>query len=127
MNIKEAGETFHVSPDTLRYWERVGAIPKVNRDTKGHRDYDQEDQDWIYYTKCMRDTGVSIERIIEYIQLFKEGDTTITLRKQLLEEQLDEIGTKLAEMQKSYHMLENKINHYDESMLAYEGKLRINK
>ena len=75
----------------------------------------------------MRDTGVSIERIIEYIQLFKEGDTTITLRKQLLEEQLDEIGTKLAEMQKSYHMLENKINHYDESMLAYEGKLRINK
>lgn len=109
----------------MRYWERVGAIPPVNRDHKGYRDYDQEDQDWIHYTKCMRDIGVSIERIIEYIHLFKQGDSTIPSRKQLLNDQLEEIGNKLAALENTYHMLDNKITHYEELMLSYEGKLKM--
>jgi len=125
MKIKEVAEKYDVSADTLRYWERIGAIPPANRDSAGYRDYDKEDQDWIYFTKCMRDVGVSIERIIEYINLFKQGDHTIPYRKELLSDQRDELGKKLAILQKTYDTLDKKINNYEETMLSYEGKLRL--
>ncbi|MFC4617895.1 MerR family transcriptional regulator [Camelliibacillus cellulosilyticus] len=70
----------------------MGATPPVNRDSADYRDYDQEDADWVYNTKCMRDIGVSIKRIIEYIDFFKQGDHTILSRKASLIEQRKELG-----------------------------------
>lgn len=125
MNIKEVSEKYEIPADTLRYWERIGAIPPVKRSSAGYRDYDQEDQEWLYWTNCMRKAGVSIERIVEYIELFKKGAQTIPTRKALLKEQLKVIEEHLAEMQKMYDALEEKITHYEEHMLAYEGKLKI--
>lgn len=72
----------------------------------------------------MRDIGVSIERIIEYISLFKKGDDTIPSRKALLIEQRDELAEMLRILQKTYDTLNIKINNYEELMLSYEGKLR---
>lgn len=126
MNIKEVSEKYDVPADTLRYWERVGAIPPVRRDSKGYRDFDSEDLGWVFYTKCMRGIGISIERIIEYISLFKLGDDTISSRKEILIEQRDELAEKLDILNKTYDELNKKINNYEELMLSYEGKLRIN-
>src|SRR5699024_8598119 len=114
----------NISSDTLRYWERAGAIPRVSRDRNGYRDYDAEDLNWVHFTKCMRDIGVSIERIIEYISLFKQGDSTIPMRKELLNDQRDELAEKLRVLNSNYEMLNRKIDTYDEHMLSYEGKLR---
>lgn len=125
MNIKEVSEKYAIPADTLRYWERIGAIPPVKRALSGYRDYDDEDQEWVYWTSCMRKAGVSIERIVEYIDLFKEGDRTIPTRKALLKEQLEVIATRQAEIQKMYDTLDEKITHYEEHMLKYEGKLKI--
>lgn len=125
MNIKEVSEKYSVPADTLRYWERIGAIPPVNRSASGYRDYDQEDQGWVYWTNCMRKAGVSIERIVEYLDLFKEGEQTIPARKALLKEQLEIIAQHQVEMQKMYDALAEKIAHYEEHMLQYEGKLKI--
>lgn len=77
MNIKEVSEKYEIPADTLRYWERIGAIPPVQRSASGYRDYDEEDQQWVYWTNCTRKAGVSLERIVEYIDLFKAGDQTI--------------------------------------------------
>lgn len=124
MNIKEVSKNHNVSSDTLRYWERVGAIPPVRRDTRGYRDFDAEDLNWVYFTKCMRDIGVSIERIIEYISLFKQGDSTIPTRKELLIDQRNELAEKLRILNSNYDELDRKIYTYEEHMLSYEGKLR---
>lgn len=72
----------------------------------------------------MRDLGISIERIIEYISLFKKGDGTIPSRKEILIEQLRELGEKRDILNKTYDELDKKINNYEELMLSYEGKLR---
>lgn len=124
MKIKDIAKKFDLPPDTLRYWERVGAIPPVGRDSAGYRDYDQEDEDWIYYTKCMKDLGMSIERIIEYINLFKQGEHTVQSRKEVLIEQREEVSQKLADLQEMFNMLDHKIKNYESLMLSYEGKLR---
>jgi len=123
MKIKEVSAKFNIPADTLRYWERVGAIPPVNRNAAGYRDYDDEDIDWITFAKCMREAGVSIEYLIEYITLFKQGDATLQARKDLLHEQLDTIAQRLHEIQHTYDLIKDKADHYEAHVEGYRGKL----
>lgn len=124
MNIKQVSEKYNIPSDTLRYWERIGAVPPVARNSSGYRNYDEEDEQWVYWTNCMRNAGVSIERIVEYIDLFKTGNQTIMARKALLKEQLEVIARHQEELQAMYNLLDDKIEHYEDQMLKYEGKLR---
>ncbi|MGO4275495.1 MerR family transcriptional regulator, partial [Paenibacillus sp. TAF58] len=87
MLIAEVSEKFDLSPDTLRYYERIGLIPRVNRNKSGIRDYTDEDCRWVEYIKCMRGVGLPVEILIEYVGLFQLGDETIDARKELLIEQ----------------------------------------
>ena len=86
MMIAEVSKRFGLSPDTLRYYERVGLIPPVNRTASGIRDYTEEDCRWIEFIKCMRGAGLSIEVLIKYVSLFQQGDATIDQRKELLQQ-----------------------------------------
>ena len=76
MTIKEVSERFGVSTDTLRYYERIGLIPQIARTAGGIRDYTESDISWVEHTICMRNAGVPIEALIEYIRLFQMGDAT---------------------------------------------------
>ena len=71
MTIKEVSERFGVSTDTLRYYERIGLIPQIARTAGGIRDYTESDISWVEHTICMRNAGVPIEALIEYIRLFR--------------------------------------------------------
>ena len=84
MTIKEVCARFDISPDTLRYYERVGVIPPVKRRNGGIRDYSEEDLSWIETAICMRAAGVSVELLIVYMRLSQEGDNTIKARRDLL-------------------------------------------
>ncbi len=77
MTIKEVCEKFGITADTLRYYERVGVIPEVNRTSGGSRDYTEENLKWVKNAICLREAGISIESIAEYVKLFKQGDETI--------------------------------------------------
>lgn len=124
MNIKDVGKKYNISADTIRYWERAGVIPPINRDQNGYRDFDEEDLDWVGHAKCMRDAGVSIEMLADYVQLFKEGDVTIPARKQILEEQQLLIKKKLDEVTLLYERITEKVMHYESHMQHYNGKLK---
>ena len=65
----------------LRYYERIGLIPPVPRNASGIRDYDEESCGWIQLMKCMRKAGVQIEALIEYVALFRRGDSTVRQEK----------------------------------------------
>ena len=84
MTIAEVSRQFDITPDTLRYYERIGLIPPVPRTKSGIRDYDQTSCSWIEFIKCMRAAGLQIEALIEYVALFQQGDSTIGTRKALL-------------------------------------------
>lgn len=91
MTIKEVSERFGVSTDTLRYYERIGLIPQIARTAGGIRDYTESDISWVEHTICMRNAGVPIEALIEYIRLFQMGDATFEARCQLLKEQYEQL------------------------------------
>lgn len=124
MTITEVSKKFDLTPDTLRYYERIGLIPKVTRTSGGIRDYQEQDCLWIDYIKCMRAAGVSVETLIEYVSLFRQGTDTIAQRKQLLLEQREQIVTRINEMNDMLMKLDWKLDGYEERMLKYEEKFK---
>ncbi|WP_262315036.1 MerR family transcriptional regulator [Lacticaseibacillus parakribbianus] len=117
MNIQAVADTLAVSADTLRYWERVGVIPPVPRTAAGYRTYGPAELDWCNFAKCMRNAGVSIEALCDYIALYQAGPQTAAARKQLLQTQLTVIAARLQAVQGTYDRLAAKIEHYDEADL----------
>jgi DNA-binding transcriptional MerR regulator len=120
MTINEVSKKFDLSQDTLRYYERIGLIPSVNRNKGGIRDYTEEDCRWIEFIKCMRSAGLPIEVLIEYVGLFQQGDATINARKELLIEQRKQLMARMEDMQKRWTALTIK----SESMNSVSSKKR---
>lgn len=119
MTIAEVGKKYNLTPDTLRYYERIGLISNVPRTKNGIRDYDNKTCKRIEFVKCMRDAGVEIEILIEYIMLFEQGKDTAVARKQLLEEQRKKLLEKQKNINETIGKLNYKIGLYDEIV---EGK-----
>ena len=124
MTIAEVSRKYDISADTLRYYERIGLIPPGPRTRGGLRDYGEESCGWIQLMKCMRAAGVQIEALIEYVDLFQQGDATLDARKALLVEQRDQLVSRMAEMQASLDLLNQKIDRYEQGMMTAEQQLR---
>ncbi len=109
MTITEVSKEYDLSQDTLRYYERIGLIPSVNRNKSGNRDYTEDDCRWVEFIKCMRSAGLPIEALIEYVGLFQQGDATSEARKELLSEQRKQLIAKMEDNQKTLEPLNYKI------------------
>ena len=124
MTITEVSKKYDLSQDTLRYYERIGLIPSVNRKKSGIRDYTEEDCRWIEFIKCMRNAGLPIEVLFEYFRLFQQGDATIEARKELLTEQRKQLITRIEDMQETLERLNYKIDSYEQAVITKEKELK---
>lgn len=124
MTIAEVSRKFELSEDTLRYYERIGLIPGVNRSPGGIRNYTDGDCNWVEFIKCMRSAGLPIEILTEYVTLFLQGDTTIEARKELLIAQREQLTARMEDMQRTLERLNHKIESYEQSVLKKEKTLK---
>ena len=124
MTITEVSGKFDIPQDTLRYYERIGLLPRVNRNKSGVRDFTEADCKWVEFIKCMRGAGLPIEVLIEYVSLFQQGDATIEARKHLFEEQRRLLLKKMEEMQKTLERLDYKIAVYEQTVIDKEKELK---
>lgn len=116
MNISEVSKKFEISQDTLRYYERVGMIPYVNRTPSGIRDYREDDCKWVELAKCMRSAGLPVEVMIEYLKLTQQGNDTISARRDLLLEQREQLFEQKANIESTIDRLNYKIDRYEKAM-----------
>ena len=112
MTIKEVAEKFDMTNDTLRYYEKVGLVGPVKKNSSGIRDYSEEDLKRIEFIKCMRSAGISIEVLKKYVDLYDEGESTKLERKHLLEEEQDKLEEKIKTMTEALDKLKYKIELY---------------
>lgn len=124
MNIKKVSELSGVSADTIRYYERIGLIPPVKRTANEIRDFDEEDLRWIVFSRQMRNAGLSIESMVNYINLFQVGDETVPVRKEIIAAQIKMLKEKASELDTAIDRLEFKLANYDEHMIPAENSLR---
>lgn len=95
MTISETSKKYGLTPDTLRYYERIGLIPPVPRTKSGILEYDEESIRWIELMKCMRKAGVQIEALIKYVALYRQGDDTVDAGKNILLEQREQLLSRM--------------------------------
>lgn len=121
MNSKKVSELLDVSIDTLRYYERVGVIPPVSRDKNGYRNYQDNDLNWIFLAKSLRNAGMSVESMIEFATLAQSKDDVTAAQKEVLHEQLEQLDAKFAELEKTRNLLKYKITTYDEHLAKFKS------
>ena len=124
MTIAQVSKAYDISPDTLRYYERVGLIPPVHRTAGGIRDYDEVDCNWIAFAKCMRGAGIQVDALVRYVELFQVGDVTQEERKRILVQQRDQLLDRMAKMQETLERLEQKIQRYEQLIVPAERELK---
>ena len=130
MKINEVSKMYDITADTLRYYERIGLIPIVNRNESGIRDYTETDCNWVNFAKCMRTAGISVESLIEYVALFQQGDVlpvgdkTRAARKEILIEERAKLLERMAQMQETLDKLNYKIDNYYKCVEFEDTKLK---
>lgn len=113
LTITQVSEKYNITPDTLRYYERIGLLPKVPRQSNGNRYYDDSVQEWIEMIVCLRHSGVPVEKIVDYAEMIQKGDSTLQAREDLLKEQLANLKEKQHNLNRSIARLEHKISLYE--------------
>ena len=123
MNISEAVKITGLTAATLRYYESEGLIPPVNRKNGGVRDYQKDVLGWIDFIKCMRSAGMSVESLIEYTTLFRNGTESDEARKNILIRERDQLLVKQKEINETIERLNGKIKSFEGNLKASEDSL----
>lgn len=126
MNISEVAERFHMTPATIRYYEKQGLIPPITRNGSGVRDFQDEDVKWVEFIKCMRDSGLSIDSLARYSELYQIGDDTLVERKKILIEEYQKLLEKQRLINGTVARLEKKLDNYDQMIQECEEKFFSN-
>ena len=114
MTISEVSKKYNLTQDTLRYYEKIGMLSNVPRNKSGIRNYDENSCRRIEFVKCMRDAGVEIEALLEYMELFEKGKSTEKRRKEILEQQREKLLEKQKNITVSLEKLDYKIELYND-------------
>lgn len=105
----KAGQTTH----TLRYYERIGLIPLVERTEAGHRRYHPDHVDWLRFLSRLRASGMSIQMMKAYTELVLEGRDNLDERRRLLRHHLSDIEEQREELREAESMVRSKLDFYD--------------
>lgn len=111
-SIAETAKKFSVSAHTLRFYEKEGLLPFVERTTTGIRSFSENDLEALKIIMCLKNTGMQIKDIKHFIDLCTEGETTFEKRLDLFRRQKENVEKQLAELQKNYDTILYKEQYY---------------
>lgn len=112
MKIGALAERTGLSPDTLRYYEKIGLLPRPARDDGGRREYDVSVLPWISFLEKLKACGMPIRDRLTYARLRAEGDQTGPARRALLEHHREVVRAQVAELTACLDVLDAKIDGY---------------
>lgn len=116
--VGEMAKKMNVAPSTLRYYEKEGLLPCVERSSGGTRMFKDEDLEWLNLIECLKQTGMSIKNIKVFIDWCIEGDSTIEKRLELIKNQQEAVLGQIAQMQKTLETLNYKRWYYERAKEA---------
>lgn len=114
MNIKEFSQKCGLSAHTLRYYEKIGLLPAVERTDSNHRRYSERDVIWITFIKRLKATNMPLSEIQQYAELREQGEGTEEARMQLLTTHARLLEQAIEGEQEHLKKLKEKIRCYQE-------------
>ena len=112
LTIAECAAATGTTPDTLRYYEKIGLLARVPRERNGHRRFGEAEVRFVTFLRRLHDTGMPIRHMQQYARLLRRGDTTIAERRALLQLHRDDIRSRMATLAEHLRMIEKKIRIY---------------
>ncbi len=125
MKISDVSKKYNISPDTLRYYEKIGLLPKIVKNKTGIRQYSESDCKQIEFILCMRGAGLSIEILKKYLDLASLGPSTLIERRELLKKEREKLYQKRDDILLTIDKLNYKIDVYYKELIDKE--LSLNK
>lgn len=123
--IGEVAERCGVTAHTLRYYDKEGLLPYVDRSANGIRRFKEQDFEWLTLITCLKESGVPIKKIKEFVDWSMEGDLTIDNRLEFLKSHKKDVEQKMIELQKNMDLINYKIWYYETA--AQAGTTEIHK
>ena len=108
----QVAEQTGFSIDTLRYYERIGLLDDIERNSGGRRVFTEDDVSWLMILRCLRETGMPIQRMIRFAELARGGEETIPERIELLQEHDRDVDSKIAQLRAEQEHIRGKIGYY---------------
>lgn len=121
-SIKQVSEKTNVKAYVLRYYEREGLLPFVNRSKSGIRRYSEDDLEWLGLICCLKNTGMSIKQIKDFVELSQQGGVTLKQRCNMLIEHKKNVETQIEEMQKHLQKVVHKIEYFTAQYERYTAE-----
>lgn len=119
--ISEVVEITGLTAHTLRWYERIGLMPCVDRSSAGQRRYGDRDLDWLDLVGKLRLTGMPVADMVRYAELVRQGERTYAEREQVLAEHREVVRQRLAELRDTLDVLDHKIDFYAGARAASKG------
>ncbi|MEU1115275.1 MULTISPECIES: MerR family transcriptional regulator [unclassified Streptomyces] len=110
--ISEVAAHTGLSAYTLRWYERIGLMPHIDRSHTGQRRYRNRDLDWLAFVGKLRLTGMPVADMVRYAELVRAGEHTFADRQELLEQTRRDVRDRIAELQGTLAVLDYKIDVY---------------
>ena len=124
--VGEMAKRLNIAPSTLRYYDKEGLLPFVERSDGGIRMFKDADFEWLHIIECLKKTGMSIKDIKTFIDWCMEGDSTIEQRLQLIDHQREVVSEQIAQMQVTLKTLDYKHWYYETAKAAGTCKVHKN-
>lgn len=117
-SMKETCEKTNLTYDTLKFYCNEGLAPNVKRDKNNYCIFDDKDIAWINSFFCLKNCGMSIQEMKEYLKLCLKGKSSIPERKEILNLKLKELEHKKQEIQDSIDYINWKHKFYDDVLVG---------
>lgn len=112
--MKQACEASGLTYDTLKFYCNEGLVPNVKRDKNNYRVFSDRDIEWIKSLSCLKNCGISIMEMKEYVELCLQGKASIPERKKVLDIKLKELENKIKKIESCIHYIHWKQEFYDD-------------
>lgn len=114
MRISEAASTSGLSIDTIRYYEKQDLLKMISRGSDQRRNFSAEDVEWLVLLSSLRETGMPMERMRYFAQLYRMGNETLRERKAVLLDHAAQLDRRRDALDRCAALLAHKIKRYDE-------------
>ena len=118
-SIKQVSEKTSLKPHVLRYYEKEGLLPLIGRIESGIRRYSEDDLEWIGLICCLKNTGMSIKQIKDFVVLSVKGNETLKQRCDMLIEHKKNVESQIQEMQIHLQKVAWKIDYFTAQFEKY--------
>lgn len=124
-SIGQVAEKLDISPSTLRFYDKKGLLPFVERDSAGRRCFKENDFNFLQVIECMKKCGMSISEIRHFIDLCMEGDVSLNARYDLLHQEEKNVVEQINDLQKQLDFLHYKMWYFKTSLESGTEKIHM--